>query len=491
MATQTPEQRAAAQRAADELGIALPAQGTVSTPGNASTPTPAATAPNVNLPQVQTPAFIEQLTNRLIGQSGIVSSLNTDLENTFAQAAEGINTAADANTARVESAFNREIDFNRQRGDQAFQSAVEGQRGFATQRTALISLEEETQKNLKDLEQRKQELILQGESAAASQLAQLQVDSIKTKIDAQKTFFNQLLQSSEFAQSQFNADRQFGQQQFENAFNVAKFGAEFNEGVRQFETNRQFQIDQFQEGQRQFGLNYALDQEQFTAQQDQREADNAFREQEFAQTLREFEQTKRLTDAQLSKIYYDMTPKFTNDSIVFPSLGEGGSDSKFTPNGKLSVNDQTSVDSAMRAIDFINRAEAAYITAVGGDEQNKYGALSGPGSRFAGLLRTAGSTSGTQVEWSNYLRLLQSRQAFIAKELGGEVGNLAQQEQANAMKRFPDQFGSPEEAEFAFQQARQDVINSINNLGSFDSTSSVGSGGGVTSGGVKFTILPD
>lgn len=477
MARQTTEQQQMAQRAADELGITLPSPGVVQTPGNASTPTPSPTGafavPNIQSPQVQTPAFIEALTERLIGQSGIVSSLNTDLEETFTRAAEGVNTAADANRERIESAFNREIDFGRRRADQAFQSAVEGQRGFATQRTALISLEEETQKNLKDLEQRKQELILQGEADAARQLSQLQVDAIKTKIDAQKTFFNQLLQSSEFVQSQFNTDRQFAQQQFENILNVAQF----QEEVRQFETNRQFQQQQFAENSRRFNLNFALDQEQFQAGEEQRLLDNQFREQQFAQTLREFDETKRLNDAQISKIYKDITPQYTAGGITMPGAGAQGTNQLFVPNRKLTVDEQKKINSATTAISLINQLEAHYDSATKG-EYASFG--SGLWSRVKGVARTAGSFLGTPgfgpvesgEDWAVYDRFLNSNRAPIAKGIKGEVGNLAQQEQLNALKSFPGRFSSPQEAEAAFESVRQQVLGNLEPLGSFHSQSS-------------------
>lgn len=137
--------------------------------------------------------FLDTLSSSLLKQSGIISSNTRNIDSAMNEAITGVKSATESETKRIESAYGRERDFATGQADVAFQEFNEGRTGFATQMTGLRQLVETTDKNLKDLEQRKQELILQNNSAGASKVAELQFAQLKFKQEAEQQVFSNLL----------------------------------------------------------------------------------------------------------------------------------------------------------------------------------------------------------------------------------------------------------------------------------------------------------
>lgn len=144
-------------------------------------------------------AFTSELQKRLLGQADIISSSDTALDKLFSEQIRSVGKGLEATTARLESQRDREVAFAR--GEQGAQITQhqEGQRGFAVQMPALRRLVETTDKEIKDLDQRFQELILQGESDAAGQIRQIQSDLIQYKVKAQQDVFDNLLGLGNFS----------------------------------------------------------------------------------------------------------------------------------------------------------------------------------------------------------------------------------------------------------------------------------------------------
>jgi len=126
-------------------------------------------------------------------------------------------------------------------GEIAKTAFAESRSGFATQTAVLRQILDSTDKNLKDLEQRKQELILQGEAEAASQIAGLQLKELEFKQKSQQDVFNNLLGLSNLgisisaerrAQSaEQRANEQFNFQKEQAVANIAlEFGLETEPG---------------------------------------------------------------------------------------------------------------------------------------------------------------------------------------------------------------------------------------------------------------------
>lgn len=160
-----------------------------------------------------TDTFMAELGNRLLGQSDVISSSASGIEDYFDKAIRGIESARDAGAQRIESAFGREAGYQMDEAQQNFRSFSEGRTGYATQMTAFRRLVETTDKNMNDLEQRKQELLLQGESEAASQIATMQIKALEFKQQAQQQVFSNLLGLGQFEQQKQQmslAEKKFG-----------------------------------------------------------------------------------------------------------------------------------------------------------------------------------------------------------------------------------------------------------------------------------------
>jgi len=143
--------------------------------------------------------IMAEIQKQLLKTSGLVSSGASGIQQQIADAISSREKGLGASTKRIESQFNREIGFQSEQFAQKKTSIRESQRGFATNVAALQQLDQRTEKSLRDLEQRKQELILAGESAAAGQISNLQVQSLQFQQKAQQQAFSNLLGIGQFA----------------------------------------------------------------------------------------------------------------------------------------------------------------------------------------------------------------------------------------------------------------------------------------------------
>ena len=159
-------------------------------------------------------SFMQAIQEKLLGQSGIISSTNSQLEDRLNTAISGIGTSAEKSNQAIESAYSRERAFQEGQGGLAIQNQLEGRSGFATQMIAFRNLVETTDKNLKDLEQRKNELILQNDSAAASKISELQFKALEFQQQAQQQTFSNLLGIANFGLQQKQEERLTKQQDF-------------------------------------------------------------------------------------------------------------------------------------------------------------------------------------------------------------------------------------------------------------------------------------
>lgn len=158
-----------------------------------------------------TSSFISQLQQKLLGQSDIISSENTNLENKINTAIKGIQTGQDASAQAITSQYDQNIQQARDTGQSKLTSALELQRGFASNVAGLKQLATDTDKQVQSLEQQKQQLILTGQANAASQISNLQIQAIQFQQQAQQQVFSNLLGMGNFAQQQQQAETQASQ----------------------------------------------------------------------------------------------------------------------------------------------------------------------------------------------------------------------------------------------------------------------------------------
>lgn len=123
---------------------------------------------------------------------------------------------------------------------------------------------------------------------------------------------------------------------------------------------------------------------------------------------------------------------------------------------------------------LVDQIEDLYWSAVGGEFSEDgtltgeyQGAGAGVFSRVKGVGREIGQFAGLNQKQAIYENFLNSNRAPIAKGIKGESGNLAENEQKQALKAFPSAFASPEEAQAAFANIRQQMRDQKGLYGNF------------------------
>lgn len=172
------------------------------------------TTTNTTNSNINSDVFLSTLQDKLINQAGMVSSQDTNLENSINQAISGTAQAGEASAKRIESQYGREIGYAKQTQADTITQAQEKQRGYGVNIAAMRQLVDSTDKNIKDLEQRKQESLLANDSATASKISDLQIKAYEFKQKAMQDTFTNLLSVGNFALSasqQAEQKRQFNQ----------------------------------------------------------------------------------------------------------------------------------------------------------------------------------------------------------------------------------------------------------------------------------------
>ena len=137
--------------------------------------------------------FITQLKSQMTQQQGIISSAEQDVTRLIREAQGTIKGGAEAGAAAITSQYDREKGYQAEDNARTIDTAREAQRGFATNTALLRQIQESGDKSIKDLEMRKQELILQGNSAAANSLAALQVKEAESLVQNRQQVFQNLI----------------------------------------------------------------------------------------------------------------------------------------------------------------------------------------------------------------------------------------------------------------------------------------------------------
>jgi hypothetical protein len=141
--------------------------------------------------------FLNNIQSELLKQSSIVSSQGNEIDKRIQSAMGGVKSSAEMSNQAIESAYTREKAFAEMNASNDIQTHLEGRSGFATQMVAFRSLVETTDKNLKDLAMRKEELILQNNSAAASKVAELEMKALEFRQEASKQLYSNIFNMGE------------------------------------------------------------------------------------------------------------------------------------------------------------------------------------------------------------------------------------------------------------------------------------------------------
>lgn len=161
-----------------------------------------------------TDPFLSAIQDKLLSQSGIVSSTGSELESRIQSAMSGVKSATQSESQRIESQFGRDIGYAQDTAAANLDSGRSAGSGGVMNMAALRELTNTTDKQLKDLEQRKQELILQNNSQGATQIANLEMQALQFQQQAQQQVFSNLLGMANYSVTAQQESRLAKQQSF-------------------------------------------------------------------------------------------------------------------------------------------------------------------------------------------------------------------------------------------------------------------------------------
>lgn len=171
--------------------------------------------------------FFNALTSRLMDQGGIISSTASNLEGNIQNAIGGIRESANLSNQRIESQYGRERGYMMEDANNSQISGRAAGSGGLMNIAALRELTSTTDKNLNDLAQRKEELILQNNSEAAGKIAELEIKTLEFRMNAQQKVFDNLLGLGNFGTSVAQEQRLGRAQNFEERRTINNIGLEF------------------------------------------------------------------------------------------------------------------------------------------------------------------------------------------------------------------------------------------------------------------------
>lgn len=139
--------------------------------------------------------FGQALLDRMMSMSPLVSSDNTSFETAISSSKQ----ATEQGAQLIESKGSREISAAREKFGAERTTLLESGRGFMVNTAALRQLDESTDKSIKDMEARKDELILQNNIAGANRISDLQVKSEEFRQNARQQSFENIFKMGQFA----------------------------------------------------------------------------------------------------------------------------------------------------------------------------------------------------------------------------------------------------------------------------------------------------
>lgn len=221
-------------RPGEVLSFGGSSAGTSGTSGTSGTGSPTTSPTTTSGETSGGTSFVEQLQKQLMEMSGIISSDSTKIESGIKDIISGVNKGNEASKGVIKSQYDRAIEDAKKVGEQDVINELESQRGFATVTAVINNTADRAAKNVKDLEQRKQELLLQGDATAASKITELQLKEMEMEQETRKTGFQNLLAMGNFALQANQESRLAKAQTFQEKSKMSeialKYGIELKEG---------------------------------------------------------------------------------------------------------------------------------------------------------------------------------------------------------------------------------------------------------------------
>src|SRR3990167_4893150 len=223
----------------------IPSGANGGTPVVASTPTtPSYVIPQTNTGNEELSTLMKSIQDKLLSQGDIVTSGQTDLEEFIKGQATSLKEAQQKTATGIEAAYTRAKTETAEVGATKLTSQREQQRGYAVNQGVIKQIEEDTQRNLKDLDLRKQEALASGAMDVAEKISGLQLQAMSYAQTAKQNAFQNILSLGNFGLQTFQVKQAQQQQTLQNKQTVLNFLVSNNLlGGMSDETKRQTEID--------------------------------------------------------------------------------------------------------------------------------------------------------------------------------------------------------------------------------------------------------
>lgn len=166
-------------------------------------------------------AFLGELQNKLMTSSDMISSANTGLENALRSSISKVQESTTKGSEAIGLQYDRQIGYAQQGFNDQLTASRERGVGIQTSDIAYKRMAEEADKNLKDLDMRKRELMLQNDAQGASKIADLEFQTMKMKTDAMQQTFSNLLSLGNYGLNVAQEKRAIQSQTFQEQSSIA------------------------------------------------------------------------------------------------------------------------------------------------------------------------------------------------------------------------------------------------------------------------------
>lgn len=181
-------------------------------------------------------AVLGEIQTRLLAQSGAVSSADSEIEKTIQAAIAKTEAGTEAGKRAISIAGERQITSAEERGVRAVTSFRESTRGFAVNTAAMRQLTESTNKEVKDLEDRRQELLLTADAQGAAAVSGLILQKLTFQQESKQRTFNNLLSIGTFTRAGEAQKLQQRQVSFQEEAAKSNLALQFGLEVREDDT---------------------------------------------------------------------------------------------------------------------------------------------------------------------------------------------------------------------------------------------------------------
>lgn len=185
---------------------------------------------------IDTNLLMKGLQESLISNSGIITSGTSEVENRFNSAIESIKTGREAGNSKLQSEFERNANYTLDKFNSDQLAGREQQSGGMQAFGALKVLTDSTDKSLKDMAMRKEELVLANNVAAANKITDLEIQAVEYREKARQQVFNNILSLGNFAETVKSGQREEKAQSFREKQTMAEIGLKYGVSINPGDT---------------------------------------------------------------------------------------------------------------------------------------------------------------------------------------------------------------------------------------------------------------